>query len=739
VTRPARRQSDPKERTVTRHPLPVAAAVLLSFAGAGRAADDGMFVTVSNPVTSETVKRLKAEVEARRAAGDRRVTKVVFDFNPDGKPAASTDYGVCYDLANYIRGLQEIQTIAFVHARTTGHTVLPVLACKELVMSRENDTVLGDVAGDGPALNESERKAYELIFGRAAQFAVVQKMFDPEVVLAKGVNNRQNRAIWYIDQRDEERWKKEGIARTEPVPFAPRGQRAAYTADQAKELDLRKATASKRTEVAALYGISSIDDDIIGGRTIDAYRYVLKGDVDGAMRETLGRVVRGIKAKKGNVLFLQLECGGTDLQAARDIADDLRKVWGEGDDRMLVVGFVPDQANDAATFIALGCTDVVMSRRKNAPERDEAREATLGDFEASIAAGAGKPGFVESHRQSLRDLAEKRGRDGVLIDGMFDKTIEIVRARGVVNRSQVKYMTAADWDRANKEEWQHDGTVKPRGQLLKLNATRAAELGFARFVVDGRDAKDAAAVYGVEAEKLKEATPGWLDRFAEFLRMPVVTVLLVVIGFTGLILELKVPGLTVPGIIAALCFILVFWAQSRFSGETFVLAMLLFILGLVLVGLEIFVLPGFGAPGIMGILCMLSGLALVTFDKIPTTGEEWTGLGVKVSTYMFAMIGAFALAFLIARFLPRVPYANRMILRAPAEEPGAGEPLLPGASAAAELLGAIGTANTALRPAGVVRFADDFVDVVSDGGFVAAGTRVQVIAVEGTRIVVKEV
>ena len=65
--------------------------------------------------------------------------------------------------------------------------------------------------------------------------------------------------------------------------------------------------------------------------------------------------------------------------------------------------------------------------------------------------------------------------------------------------------------------------------------------------------------------------------------------------------------------------------------------------------------------------------------------------------------------------------------------------MLPGAGEAAELLGAIGTTNTTLRPAGVVKFGDKFVDVVSDGGFVPAGTRVQVIQVEGTRIVVKEV
>jgi len=177
----------------------------------------------------------------------------------------------------------------------------------------------------------------------------------------------------------------------------------------------------------------------------------------------------------------------------------------------------------------------------------------------------------------------------------------------------------------------------------------------------------------------------------------------------------------------------VFWAQSRFSGEMFVLALLLFILGLILVALELFVLPGLGAPGIFGVMCMLAGLGLVTFEKIPQTSEEWGLLGVKVSQYMFGMIGAFGLAFVIAKFLPKVPYANRLLLAPPT---GLATPVH---EEAAELLGAIGTANTPLRPAGVVRFGDKFVDVLSDGDFIPAGTRVQVIAVEGTRIVVKEV
>ena len=78
------------------------------------------------------------------------------------------------------------------------------------------------------------------------------------------------------------------------------------------------------------------------------------------------------------------------------------------------------------------------------------------------------------------------------------------------------------------------------------------------------------------------------------------------------------------------------------------------------------------------------------------------------------------------------------MLNAPVET-GSPAEALPGGGEAAELLGAVGTTNTPLRPAGMVKFGDKFVDVVSDGGFVPAGTRVQVIQVEGTRIVVKEV
>lgn len=690
--------------------------------------EEGLFVGVPTPITSEVVQRIKNQVEPR--VHTRPLKTVVFDFNPGGKDVTNTDFGACYGLAELIGKLRaNMTTVAFVHGKTTGHTVLPVLACKELVMSKE--ARLGEVVTDGvPPLDAIKKAAYETFTeDRKPQWAAIRKMFDKDVELAVGVL-RQGGATWYIDRRNADELKK--VAAPADVPFAPAGQVALYTADQARKIELCKATAESRADLAELYSLSaaSTRDDILQGRTPDAYRYTLTGEVDGAMRESLNRIVRDLKRKKGNVLVLTLNCGGGDMKVARDLADDLRAAQ-TGDDGILIIAYIPESAPDTATFLAFGCTDIVMGK---SGDGDDRREATLGDFDAAIKRE--KPDMIQAHRQSLRQLAEERNIPGILVDGMFDKDLVIVRVKGKTGANQRRLMSDAEYE-AGKEKWVNEMQVKGKGQYLKLTATRAEELGVARFTA--ADPADVYREYGLEPSRVKEVTPGWLDRFAEFLRMPVVTVLLVVIGFTGLILELKVPGLTVPGIIAALCFILVFWAQSRFSGEMFVLALLLFILGLVLVALEIFVLPGLGAPGIFGVMCMLAGLGLVTFEKIPQTSEEWGLLGVKVSQYMFGMIGAFGLAFIIAKFLPKVPYANRLLLAPPTEHGGAADLLLPGAGEAAEMLGAIGTTNTPLRPAGVVRFGDKFVDVLSDGGFIPAGTRVQVIAVEGTRIVVKEV
>lgn len=701
---------------------------------AQEAVRDAMFVTVQNPITSDTVARIENQVTARinEKNAERRVSVLVLDFNPDGKPAFTPNFGPCADLARFLSNprLAGVQTVAFVRGPVSGHTVLPVVTCKEVVVAKGG--AIGPVATEGvPPLDASEQVAYKARFNRDDRWPVVQKMFDPKVSLVRGKDTKTG-ATRYADRNDEASLKQ--VVGAEPVAKVQDAQLASYPADAAKSVGLADGTAETRAEVAELYNLppSAVRDDPLGGRSPDAYQWVLKGDVDGAMRESVNRVIRDVRKKKGNILVLVLSCGGTDLDAARGLAEDLAKAQ-TGDDALQIIGFVPEAAPDAAAVVALGCSEIVMTK----PKDGEAPEAEFGNFERYLLAS--KASERAAQVQSLMGLAAQRGYPPVLIQGLLERETEIVRAKGKGNdRNKTRLLTREQFETEKKAgAWEEDKVIKPPKVPLKLTATLAAELGIARFLVPTTDVKDVCAIYGIGDAKSPD--PGILDRFAEFLRIPAVTIILVMIGFIGLILELKVPGLTVPGIVAALCFILVFWSQSRFSGEMFVLALLLFLLGLVLVGLEIFVLPGFGVCGISGIAFMLAGLGLVTLDRVPQNSAEWVSFGVRISTYLFAMMGALVAAFLIARFLPQVPYANRMMLSPPSDLPNASEVQLPGASEAAELLGAIGTTSTALRPAGVVRFGEKFVDVVSDGGFIPGSTRVQVIAVEGTRIVVKEV
>ncbi|QEL18141.1 NfeD family protein [Limnoglobus roseus] len=704
-------------------------------AAANALVDEGLFINVPNPLTSEGVTRVKNRIEAGRTNPNRPIHKAVFDFNPDAKEANTTDFGACYELASYISQLHDLTTIGFVSNAVSGHTVLPVLACKEIVMAKAG--VLGEIVPPGETLKQAVIAAYAEIPGKSREgfAAVVKKMYDRGVSLGRG---EKNGLAYYIDLRDADAFRKAGgkVPDPTPLPFAGSGSAGQFPADRLKQLGLVTATAETRAEVAELYSLSSssLRDDPLNNQTPVAFKLTLHGQVDGGVREAVKRTVDDVIGRKGNVLFLELRCSGGDISAARDIADQL--ITTQKEKGLLVVAFIPVAAPDTAALIALGCSEIVMSKQKDVKAAGgEEPEAVFGDFESVLR----DPARKELLKKNLIDLASQRGYPVLLLEGMVDRELVIVNAVGRVDRNRRRLMTEAEFE-ASKKDWDSVGTVKSKGQYLKLNATRAVELGIARFAVDHSDLNEVYNLYGVESGKVREATPGWLDRFANYLRIPAVTVLLVVIGFAGLILEIKVPGVTVPGIIAALCFILIFWAHSQFSGQTAILGGLIFLLGLLLLLLEVFVIPGFGVTGLLGVLFLLAGIGLATFDRIPVTVEDWTEFGARITMYVGAMAGGMIVAFFIARFLPQIPFANRMVLLPPSDDPNA-DPMadLPGAVAAAALLGAIGTAATPLRPAGMAQFGEQYVDVVTEGGFISAGVRVQVVEVEGNRIVVKEV
>jgi membrane-bound serine protease (ClpP class) len=210
---------------------------------------------------------------------------------------------------------------------------------------------------------------------------------------------------------------------------------------------------------------------------------------------------------------------------------------------------------------------------------------------------------------------------------------------------------------------------------------------------------------------------------------------LLLLGFVFLILEFKLPGHFVALAVALVCFAVFFWLHFNNGGELVFLAVALFAIGLVLLGIELFILPGHGVPGVCGILLLLAGLVVASAEHLPETVSDWEEVLVITLRQILTMVAAGIIAVQVAKYLPEIPYVNRLALIPPENA----EEKLPGVEAAESLLGQIGTATSALRPAGIAQFGDRRVDVSAELEMIEPGTRIQVIEVEGTRIVVRQV
>ena len=693
---------------------------------------DGLFITVPDPIRDDAVQQIKRKVEDARAK-KRNIDIIVFDFNPNGLPAATKqNFGSCHDLADYIRrDLESIKTFAFVHNKVTNHTVLPVLACGQIIMSKEKDQEtgqykarLGDVKVD--AGDETARKAYEVVAKKYSK-GLVFRMIDRNLVVKKVLVPK---GVLYLSE-DEIKQRRDKAEQLIVEADIPRGLEAGNTTYDwtARDFGLvSRETYSNRVDLARALRLPprSLNEDWLVGRTPVIWRIEVRGILNAGKIESLKRRIERAKGKNVNLIIMHLDSEAGETADARSMADYLRALKDEGGLPVKTIAYVPsDRGLGAATFLALGCNEIVMGKK-----------SYLGDFRYLPDKTADA---LAQKREMLVSLARDAGYPPPLFEAMLKPGMVLYRVQSIKDPGDYQVMTEEQWQKENKAAaplWKNDGTIHSGEGLFQLEAHQAKEFGIAQY--DDVESPEALyALYGLDASKVRVARDDWLDKVAEFFRDPIVNVILIMLGIVGLILELKMPGVTLPGIVSAVCFVLFFWAYS-FTGQFTMLAVLLFVLGLILIGLEIFVLPGFGITGISGIVLVIASLALVTLEKMPETSGDWLDLGARLSTFGISLVAAIAGAFMLAWYLPHIPYANRLVLLPPSEDK-ADAAHLEEASARAALLGAIGVAETTLRPAGKARFGDDFLDVVAEGDYVNPGSRVQVIEIEGNRIVVKAV
>ncbi|MHB1426830.1 MAG: NfeD family protein [Gemmataceae bacterium] len=713
----------------------------------------GLIAPIPTTITTEATSRLRSALYGplRRYEDERnRDPKAVgnfyllCDFNPDQRDNASDEPGACQTLARYLRDLQRkhgIQVIAFVHGNVTRQAVLPVLACSEIILSQEPPAHLGKVADAEHPLERLDRLAFEDLANKRYPAVLIRKMYDANVDVRIG----RDKLFFDANQNP--------TAKGDPVSGLGSGDTAFYSFDRASKLGLCQPMPCNNIDaVRERYQLPRASLYPALDRLV-AWRIVLKGPINGEMRERVKRRVRQALGEKANLLILELSCGGGESEAAHDLAVFVSQLNDNRREPVETIAFVTGRARDTAAFLAFACNKIVMQREIKQNDQLLQEGAVLGGFDRYL---LDHPGMEATLRGSLADIAEKMHYPRILAEGMLDRDLRIYAVKSAKEESAHKFISKSelDADQQGEQRWQIVGVVKPppvppaqqggggggkqENEYLTLSAEQARELGVARETVNSFD--DLCELEGVSPSEVRTADSDWLDGLVDFLRDPWTSMVLVMVGITCLILELKMPGVGLPGIVSAICFLLFFWSHSQVSGQIVWLAFLLFLLGLILIGLEIFVVPGFGVTGISGIVLVLGSIGLVAYGHWPRSNEEWIGYGQALGPFTFSILGAIVSAFFLARYLPHIPYANRLMLK-PRDEAGEfGEELTDSIHPEiAELLGAIGVAATPLRPAGKVQFGDDFVDVVAEGSYVLPGSRVQVIEIEGNRIVVKEV
>ena len=269
---------------------------------------------------------------------------------------------------------------------------------------------------------------------------------------------------------------------------------------------------------------------------------------------------------------------------------------------------------------------------------------------------------------------------------------------------------------------------RKEGKLISLTTEQAIKYKIA----DGKAGTitELIEVLGYSESEIIENRENWSEKIVRFLTDPVVASLLTTFGFLGILFELQSPGWGIPGIVGLIC--LVLSLSASYIAQLATMSDMLFIItGLGLIMLEAFIIPGFGIVGIGGIGVMLYGLYLLLIPDIPV-GEEV--LGQAMDGFLIGLIGAVIGLYLLIRVLLKTNFWKQLTSPENQIKERVDKNLLDWES----FIGEVGSSETDLHPSGWVKIKGKRVFVVSEGDFVEKGEDVKVLSADGNRILVRK-
>jgi membrane-bound serine protease (ClpP class) len=391
---------------------------------------------------------------------------------------------------------------------------------------------------------------------------------------------------------------------------------------------------------------------------------------------------------QADIILMKLNTYG----GAVDVADEIRT-------RLLntkatTVVYITNNAASAGALISIACDSIYMSK-----------EATIGAaVVVDQTGGAAGEKYQSYFRSKIRATAEAKNRDPDIAEAMVNPDVAI---EGVIDS----------------------------GKVLTFTASEALQNDFCDLIVNNE--QDIFDHMNISNPAIIEFRPSFVDSLIRFFTNPMVSGILIMVIFFGIFFELQTPGVGFP-LIAAIIAAVFYFTPLYLDGLAEHWEIVLFIVGLILIALELFVVPGFGVTGISGIIFVFSGLILsllrnVVFDFTYTTSGD---LGQS----LLVVVGSISLVILLLFLLGSKFFDTsfgRLLVFSHAEK--ADEGFSVDNFANTDLTGQTGKAFTDLRPAGTIEIDHDRYDAYTRGEYIEKGKKVRVLKAKGISLLVEEV
>ena len=420
-------------------------------------------------------------------------------------------------------------------------------------------------------------------------------------------------------------------------------------------------------------------------RTTIAYVAPIEGVIDLGLAPFVRRVVAEAEQNGAAAVILKINTFGGRVDAAVLIRDTLLGA------KVKTVAFIDKRAISAGALISVASHVIAMG--------DGGTIGAATPVQLGGQGGGTQPTdekTISYVRKEFRSTAEFRKRPPLIAEAMVDPDVAI------------------------------PGLLE-KGKLLTLTTNEALEHKLADFRAN--TVEEVLKHLGLEGAEVRLVSENWAEQLVRFLTHPILSSLLMTVGMLGIIVELRTPGFGVPGALGITSLALFFWGHwlVRLAGWE---EILLVGLGLLLLAVEIFVTPGFGVTGVFGIGALIAGLTLSLIGA-GATAEIVIGAITRVAV---SLLLALVASVVLLRLLPKLPFGRQLILHTGL---GADTGYASAPASDRQWLGKQGTAVSPLRPAGIADIEGKRVDVVSEGEWIDATTPIEVIRVDGNRIVVR--